>query len=88
MITTAHEVQPLNKMLMMTEEEREAWVSFKKSKRAIRAMCRVCEDCGERDRDVLEIHHETPERIVVLCANCHAKRHRGSEKGDERNQRG
>lgn len=41
-----------------------------------------CEDCGNKDVRVLEVHHldrnrknNKVENLVVLCANCHLIRH-------------
>jgi 5-methylcytosine-specific restriction endonuclease McrA len=43
-----------------------------------------CEKCGEEDPEVLIVHHNDLDRrnnklgnLVVLCANCHVKVHRG-----------
>tara|TARA_R110000868_G_scaffold46247_10_gene152970 strand:+ start:2213 stop:2695 length:483 start_codon:yes stop_codon:yes gene_type:complete len=43
----------------------------------------VCEDCGNCDIDVLEIHHKDGNRsnndmdnLSILCSNCHKKRHK------------
>lgn len=44
-----------------------------------------CYNCGENDMDVLQLHHIDWNRnntkidnLVVLCANCHVKVHKGS----------
>jgi HNH endonuclease len=49
-----------------------------------RTQPRQCTVCGIDDSDVLEIHHKDRNRknnklenLIVLCANCHTKIHRG-----------
>lgn len=41
-----------------------------------------CEDCGNDDKRVLEVHHKDHDKnnnsldnLIVLCANCHKIRH-------------
>ena len=54
-------------------------------KKALRAK-KSCEDCGNRDERVLEVHHldenrrnNLIENLIVLCANCHLIRHYENE---------
>ena len=44
-----------------------------------------CQMCGEKDIDVLVIHHKDgnrknnkPSNKIVLCSNCHARVHKGN----------
>lgn len=47
----------------------------------------ACEDCGEDDIWVLQVHHKagkeggnSEENLITLCANCHERRHREGAK--------
>lgn len=49
-----------------------------------KSQSQTCAVCGERDLTVLEIHHRDRNRahndlsnLIILCANCHVKLHKG-----------
>lgn len=51
--------------------------------RALKTKGSECDDCKINDLDVLEVHHIDENRsnnhlknLIVLCANCHLKRHK------------
>lgn len=52
---------------------------------AYRTYKKVCAVCGNEDVDILEVHHidcdhfnNDPDNLIILCANHHAKVHRGN----------
>lgn len=72
-----------NNSLFKSGEKHPNYTTGKGSyrKRMLREVCE-CEDCGNTDIRVLEVHHvdrnrlnNKLENLVVLCANCHLIRH-------------